>query len=142
MSDPLINPNPLPPITLTSLSDHIVEIDDRISLVNRKLEVAQRDVIVIAVGITIVIFAFLGIGYFVYDNARSIADLSAKQTSGEIQRANMDETQRNGMCIAVEAWRGTYSSAGRNAYPGGTGLYDELYRQLTQASKILKCGPA
>lgn len=142
MSDPLANPSSSQPVTLTSLSDCIIDVDDRLGLVNRKLNAARHDIIAIAIGIVVVAFGVLGVGYFVYDNARSIADLGAKQTSGETQRASADETQRSGMCTAIEAWRGAYSDAARNAYPGGTGLYDDLYRQLSNASKILKCGSA
>lgn len=87
--------------------------------------------------VALVIAVIAGIGVLIVNNHVSGQD--ARITAGDVERARVDAQLRDGICKTVLALRGTSSTALRDAWPNGTGPFDQFYAQITAASAGLKC---
>jgi hypothetical protein len=126
--DPLISPTaqPIP--------------DEVIQQAQVRNQARLESLIVTALGgalVALVIAVIAGIGVLLINNHVDAQD--ARITASDDERARVDAQLRDGICRTVLALRGTSSTALRDAWPNGTGPFDQFYAQITAASAGLKC---
>ena len=141
-SDPLIGGPPIPddPITLTMVSDHVVDVDERLSKVNSQVQSARAWAVI---GVILGVVAILLSAYLIYitnDLGNQIGALRTETVANDTERARVDNIHTTAICQAVEDMRGTFSVAGRNAYPLGPVAYDDYYNRLAASVQPLGCG--
>jgi hypothetical protein len=87
--------------------------------------------------VALVIAVIAGIGVLLINNHVDAQD--ARITASDVERARADAQLRDGICKTVLALRGTSSTALRDAWPTGTGPFDQFYAQINAVGVGLKC---
>lgn len=91
------------------------------------------------IGISALFALILLVGYLDHQSRARVGDLAARQVAASVEQARISGQARNAICLAIQSWRATYSTPGRDAYPGGGGRYDALYKGLAEASGAANC---
>jgi hypothetical protein len=125
---PLMAPDgiPIPPTVTSEELHHLIQ---RVG----------RDVILLAIGFVVVGLVALGAGWVALDTRSYANEIDTRLSAINTERVRVDGLLQHSQCETLRAMRTTYSTAGRDAWPGGTGSYDAFFAELFQAAAPLNC---
>lgn len=99
----------------------------------------SRDVILVATGLVVVFLVALSAGWVALDTRSYTNEVDTRLSAINTERARVDGLLQHSQCETLRAMRSTYSTAGREAYPGGPGAFDAFYAELAKAAAPLNC---
>jgi hypothetical protein len=98
-----------------------------------------RDVILLALALAVVTLGAIGAGWVALDTRSYANEIDTRLSAINTERVRVDGLFQHSQCETLRAMRSTYSTAGREAYPGGTGAFDAFFAELAKAAAPLNC---